>query len=221
MQVILVPDLYESPNRWQSVITTFAESNIPARVFTYDPPRTDDLSDIVTDLNEHLIDETYVIGYGVGGRVAIQLASRNPHHLAGTMLISTPAMSAPGVGSFFMKVWRIVTAPIRVIIPYYFRKKAMEALHQLRPGDPKMKFYRTITAPPMETFFGKITDPVVLLWGSEDKKTRPAVAEVIAETMANLDVQHDLQFVAGGGDALHVHNSSVVVNTALGAMNRS
>ena len=218
MRILLIPDLYESPDQWQAVIDAFATFDLPADVFTYEPPRTSDLSNIVADVTQHLIDETYVIGYGLGGRIAIQLASQNPHHLAGSMLISTPAVPAPGFAAFLYKIWRVVTTPIRILIPFYFRKKFVTSIKKLRPGDPKKSVYRELTAPPMDSFFLKITDPVLILWGARDSKTKPKIAERISEIMHEMDVKHDVQFVANGQAALHRTHPLVVVSAAISVL---
>jgi len=217
MNVLLIPDLYEEPTHWQAVVAAITKSGHNAEIYQYETPRSTDLSDIVTDLARYLIDTTYVIGYGIGGKIAIQLAAQNPHHLAGTMLISTPAVPAPGVGAVIRRMWRFVTTPIRIIIPFYIRQKFIALLRRLQPGDPKKKLYNQIAALSMESYLSKVTDPVLLLWGEHNTKTKPRVAEAIVEVLAEFDKVYDLQIVAGATDALHITHPKIVVSAALSA----
>jgi pimeloyl-ACP methyl ester carboxylesterase len=215
MQVLIIPDLYESPTHWDRVLHHLTNAGVFATIVEYKPPRDEDVSEIVEDIQHHLVDETVVVGFGIGGRIAIQLAAQEPHQLAGVLLMSTPAMKAPGVRSFLKRTLMFVTTPLRILVPYYFRKKLENVYLRYYPGDPKKILYRRITADDQDAFLGKISDPLYLLWGSEDDVVRPAVASVISETLDYADVPHQTQIVAGGSRALHQTQPDLVAQTVL------
>ncbi|MAZ30292.1 hypothetical protein CL655_03350 [bacterium] len=218
MQVLIIPDLFAKDTQWEPVVESFAKAGVRAEVVSFTAPRDEDLSEIVEFVNQRLIEKTYLIGHGVGGRVAIQLASQQPHQLAGLMLTSTPAMPAASFRTFLFKVLHFFGTLVRIVIPYYIRKKIVTKYRELKPGDPKKTLYNIIIAPSMEAFLAKLSVPLLLLWGERDTRVAPAVAEVMSETLHNFDVPHDLQLVAGGTDQLHVSHAELVAHTVLEAL---
>lgn len=215
MQALLIPDLYEPASTWRAVVAQLEKANIYTTVMEYKPPRDEDISEIVETAASHLIDETVVVGYGIGGRIAVQLAAQQPHQLAGIILISTPAMKAPGIQSFIKKLLLFILAPFRIIIPYYLRHKVELLYKRYYPGDPQKLLYRSIVAEEQDAFLAKITDPLLLLWGENDERVRPAVTEVMHETLDYADVKHDIQLVADTGSALHKTHPDVVAQSVL------
>jgi len=203
MQVLLIPDLYEPATHWEALKQQLEKASLYTNIYSYTPPRNEDISDIVEDLKRNLVDETILVGSGIGGRIAVQVAAQQPHQLAGILLLSTPAMKAPGVRSFLLRVFLFITTPIRILIPYYARKKLENLYKRLYPGDPKKMLYRKIIADEQDAFLTKIADPLYLLWGSDDSRVPPAVANVISEKLDYADVAHDMQIVAGGDHRLH------------------
>lgn len=218
MQVLILPDLYETATPWQAVVDALTQAGLFADVVTYEPPRHADVSSVVDDVQQRLVDKTYIVGSGIGGRIAIQLAARQPHHLAGVMLLSTPAVPAPGVAHFFTKLLRLITTPIRILVPHRLRVKLIELSKQLLPNNPQRKKYKEIASPTLETFLPKIADPLLLLWGKHDNAVTPTVAEVLSELLDEVEIKHDLVYVADGGSKLHVTHAKLVSQTIIHAL---
>lgn len=217
MRVLIFPDLYEPESAWHGVSAALTEAGVQNEIATYEAPRDEDLFEVVSELNNLLVDKSYVIASGVGGRVAIQLASQRPHHLAGVMLLATPAVPAPNMRTLITKIIRIVFTPIRILIPFKLRKKVVAKYREIKPGDPRNTLRNIIIAPSMETFFPKIKVPFTLLWGKRAKKVPVEVAEAIS---ALLEDAADIQLVAGAKDNLHLMHPKVVAYTALTAMEK-
>jgi pimeloyl-ACP methyl ester carboxylesterase len=220
MQAVLIPDLYEPPANWKGVVTALERAGLYTTVLDYKPPRDEDVSEIVEMISAHLIDKTVVVGYGIGGRIAVQLAAEKPHQLAGIILMSTPAMKAPGVTTFFAKLLRFVLTPVRILIPYYFRHKLELLYKRYYPGDPKKMLYRRIIADEQDAFLAKIADPLLLLWGADDTRVNPKVAGVISETLDYADVPHDLQVVTNSDGRLHQTNPDLLAKYVLSFLDR-
>lgn len=220
MQVLIIPDLYEPVANWSQVKQQLENAGFFTNIYEYQPPRNPDVSEIVEDIHHHLVDTTIVVGFGIGGRIAIQLGAQRPHPLAGILLLSTPAMKAPGVRSYLMRVLHIVLAPFRIIVPYYLRKKLAELYKRFYPGNPKKRLYREIVSDEQGTFLAKIHDPLYLLWGSRDRRVRPEVADVMSETLDYADVTHTVEIVAGAGTALHRSQPGLVTKTIIGMANQ-
>lgn len=213
MQALIIPDLYEPADHWETVKQHLDEAGLFTTIYTYTPPRNEDVSEIVDDIAHHLVDATIVLGYGVGGRIAIQLGARQPHQLAGIVLLSTPAMKAPGFRALVLRILRVIFTPVRILIPYYFRKKLAKQFKKILARDEKKLLYLEVIEPDQSTFLAKITDPLYLLWGSDDKKVSSDVATVMSEALNYADVKHTLEIVAGGDGALHRSQPKLVANT--------
>jgi pimeloyl-ACP methyl ester carboxylesterase len=220
MQALLIPDLYEPTEHWRAVVTQLEKVNIYTMVLEYKPPRDEDVSEIVELATSHLIDETVVVGYGIGGRIAVQLAATQPHQLAGIILISTPAMKEPGLRTFLKKLLFFALTPLRIIVPYYLRHKLELLYKRFYPGDPKKLLYRSIIADEQDAFLAKIKHPLLLLWGEDDKRVKPAVTEVMHETLDYADVAHDIQFVSHAGSMLHQSHPDIIAQSVLHFLQR-
>lgn len=219
MRVLILPDLFEDTSRWDTVVAAFARQNILATVFSYETPKDDDVSLQVDATSQFLIDETYVIGFGVGGRIALQLAARKPHHLAGITVIGTEAVPTAKTTAWIVKIIKFLTLPIRIIIPGRLRRLVVALYYKIRVPDAKLTLYKQVATYDLEAFFIKITTTCLLLYGKKDQDVPPRSVAHISDTLNEYDVPHEVIIVTGAKRALHTTHPDIVVNSTLSRIN--
>jgi pimeloyl-ACP methyl ester carboxylesterase len=216
MRVLILPDLFTKEADWQPVIDAFTKAGVSAVCVPYTPPRSDDLTDLIEDTIAHMVDKTYILASGVGGRIAIAIAAQHPHHLAGMTLMATPAMPEPGFRHFMKRVLHFLSTPWRIIVPWRVRQRLDGLLKRLRHGTKEDALYSEIVSTSQEAFFQKITIPVVLLWGKRAKKITTGVAEEIIEQLEKAD----LRVVSDGADELHKSHPELVAQSVTATMQK-
>jgi 2-succinyl-6-hydroxy-2,4-cyclohexadiene-1-carboxylate synthase len=167
-------------------------------------------------LNSLKIPKIHLFGYSMGGRLAIQFATKNPHHLKSLMLVSTTAgieidadrlartqsdlqIAKTILGSTsidFLKAW-LLQPLFRNIAARGDKFLQQEVLRRM-PIQPlglvsSLKYFSTGVMPPVWTQLNDIQIPTLVIAGSQDPKYLD-----IAFQLANLVPHSTLKILETG-----------------------
>ncbi len=141
----------------------------------------------------HVLDEqqiacAHMLGHSFGGRVAIYLASQQPHRINKLVLTDSAGIKPSRTWKYHVQVGTFKTLrwlTQRPFVPTRVRAKAEEQLkkrgssdYQAAAGTVRSSLVRVVNED-LRTFMPHIQAPTLLLWGEQDEDTPLADAKIM------------------------------------------
>ncbi len=164
-----------------------------------------------------------LVGHSFGGRVATVLAATNPEGVRAVVLTGVPLLRVTPTRSS-PAAYRLVRALHRRGVVSEARMEAARQKYGSRDYRNCTGLLREVLVTSVnETYEGelaRVTAPVTLLWGREDREVPVAVAEA-ARALLVRSPRVDLEVVAGAGHLLPVERPDAVVRAVRDALEHS
>lgn len=141
-----------------------------------------------------------LIGHSFGGRVAAEIASKNPKYLKGLILSGSPNLYRPSLNTKIkIKTYKI----LKLFIPKNFRKLFYSG--ELREAGKLEKVFRKVVNYDQTKQIKKINIKTLLIWGEEDKD----VPLRIAHEINSLIKQSELKINENTGHNSYLENPNL------------
>ena len=124
--------------------------------------------------------DTVLIGHSFGGRIAAEVASKNPKLLKGLVLTGAPCLYRPST---------LVKAKIKIYkLLKVFMPKGIKVLfysEDLKRAGKLEKIFRNIITYDQSTSLKKIIIPTLLIWGESDDQVQLHIAHEMEKLIPN------------------------------------
>lgn len=180
-----------SKKEWQVLIPDlpgFGKSGSPPK-----PWGVGDYADFIMKAINKLNGEkkTYLFGHSFGGRLTIEIASLYPNKIAGIILCGSAGISRP---SFLKRGFFLVLAKVGKIIFPKSEKHRQLVYKLVREHDYEKtkgmmrETFKLVVKEDLKPFLSKIKTPTLIFWGTEDKMTKYADAQIIATKVKHAEL---------------------------------
>lgn len=212
MHILLIPGWQETTSDWEPTAAKLQQLGYPTTIVEYYTPKNTDIDDQVEIAQQYINRKTLVVGYSVGGRIAVQLLHQKMHHVAGGLLLSTPSLKHAGWFGRMVKIVTFVFAPIRLLTPGFIKKYLYAGWKKLLHRDETKRQYARMIDSEQETLLPLITVPVKLVWGAADRLVSPKIGQAMAAMIPNADYIE----VTKLGAAIHQENPALMAEIIAG-----
>jgi len=125
-----------------------------------------------------------LIGHSFGGRVAAEIASKNPKWLKALVLSGAPCIYRPSLYiKFKIKLYKL----FKILVPKNFRKLFYTG--ELKRAGKLEKIFRKVVNYDQTEQLKKINSPTLLIWGENDKDVPLRIAKEINQLIKNSELK--------------------------------
>lgn len=187
MHILIIPGWQETSDDWSAVATQVEQLGHTSTILDYPMPDTPDIEDQVELVMPYITNKTIVVGYSIGGLIAVQVLHRKLHHIVGGILVSSPSLKYAGFRGFLRKLFNFFSGPIRLLTPGFVKRLLIKAAQTILRISKEKLTYNFVIDAEQDTILPLIETPVKLVWGEKDKTVSPKIGEAMQEMLPNAD----------------------------------
>ena len=218
MKLIILPGWQHSSTEWQAVQKELRARSIDVTVldlpgFGSEPYQPDlrTLDDIVTWCHEKLAvlthgDQFVLCGHSYGGRVAAKLAVQNFPGLTTLVLVGSPNIYRPSLGTQFKTSLATILRPVKHLIPEHVKRSLRSTDFQSVRGTQLEELFQNIIRDDQTDVLRQITITTTLLWGEHDDAAPLSLAKEMQHTLSNAE----LDVILAAGHNVHIEKPALL-----------